>query len=294
MKRRSNKQKESFLKVLSICLLLLVLSYFIKDNYKSYGHQSEVLNIYFFDVGQADSILINEGEYTALIDAGNNNDGVNLVNYIKNNLNISDIDIVFGTHPHEDHIGGLDDIINSFDIGKIYLPDSTTNTKTFEDVLDAIENKGYTITIPELNETFSLGDIDFKIIYTGTGVNDLNEASIVLKIRYKNNTVLFTGDAPNNVEQKILNEDIQADVLKVAHHGSNYSSSIEFLNKVNPQYAIISVGKNNSYNHPGSNTIKNLDSLNIKTYRTDKNGTILLTSDGNNINFKFLETNIDG
>lgn len=259
----------------------------------SVKEEKDKLKIYYIDVGQADSILIqNENEFM-LIDAGNNNDGPLLVKYFQS-LNIKDFKYVVGTHPHEDHIGGLDDIITNFNIGTIYIPDAITTTKTFEDLLNSIEKKNMTFTVPKIDSTFNLGKANVKVIYTGTDTKDLNNTSIVLKMSFGSTTYLFTGDATSTTEKKILNKDISADVLKVGHHGSNYSSTDKFLNKVNPKYAIISVGKNNIYSHPATKTIDKLNKLNIKIYRTDELGTIILTSDGKNIDITNEKTNTNG
>lgn len=257
-------------------------------------NKKDLLEIYFLDVGQADSILIKENENNILIDAGNNEDGKNLTEYLKNELNITKINLLIGTHPHEDHIGGLDDVIKEFEIDKIYLPDVTTTTKTFESVLDAIEEKKYKITIPKIDEEVDYDDLHFKVLYTGTDEKNLNNSSIVLKLTYKNTKYLFTGDATSKVEKKLIKKDISSDVIKIGHHGSNYSTSESFINKVNPKYAIIEVGKNNTYKHPSDTVIERLEAKNIKIYRTDFDGTIKLTSDGTNINFKTIKTNIDG
>lgn len=229
-----------------------------------------------------------------LIDGGNSADGENLTNYLKENLNINTINIIVGTHPHEDHIGGLPNIIDEFNIEKIYLPNATTTTKIFEKLLDTIEKNNYKINVPKIGEEFKLNNMNFKIIYTGNDESDLNNTSIVLKLNYGTTNYLFTGDATEKTETKILESDIKADVLKIGHHGSNYSTTDDFLAKVNPKYAIIQVGKNNSYGHPSSKTINKLNKKNIKIYRTDENGTIKLTSDGTNIDFETIKTNIDG
>lgn len=297
------KINKLFNKIIIILIILIIGIYgknYIEESY-SYKEETKtnnikdnsLLSIHYLNVGQADSILINNNDNTTLIDAGNNSDGENIVEYIKNQ-NINDIDILVGTHPHEDHIGGLDDIINNFDIGKIYMPDATTNTKTFENVLDAIDNKEYSITIPEIDEEFNLGNMNFKVVYTGSDESDLNNTSIVLKMTFGNTSYLFTGDATDITEKKILNKDIKVDVLKVGHHGSSYSTTTDFLSKVNPKYAIISVGKDNKYNHPATSTIENLNNKNITTYRTDVDGTIKLTSDGKNINIEKLDISLDG
>ncbi len=255
--------------------------------------QDETLEVYFIDVGQADSILIKTGDDNMLIDAGNNEDGQKLVNYFKN-LGIDTFDYVVATHPHEDHIGGMDDVINNFDINNYYMPNKISTTKTFEDVLDALESNNLNYEVPNVGDEFDLGSASLRVIYAGDDTNDDNDSSIIVKMTYGSNTFLFTGDATSNVEKQILNKDIKSDVLKVAHHGSNYSTTDEFLNKVNPKYAVISVGQNNSYNHPSTTTLDKLNKKNVKLYRTDLVGTIIFTSDGNNISVKTEKTNTNG
>lgn len=297
-KRQNNK--------ISLIILFIAIIGYILTMYSNYLNPSQAnetsnqnivttdLKVYFFDVGQADSILITNNGHNMLIDAGNNEDGPKLVKYIKEDLGITEFDYLIGTHPHEDHIGGLDDIINNFDIKKIYLPDITTTTKTFEDVLDAISSKELTITIPKIGETFKLGEADFTVLYTGTNSSDLNSTSIIIKMIFGNYSYLFTGDTTSEIEKLIFKENIDVDVLKVAHHGSKTSSSLEFLQKVTPSYAIISVGKNNSYNHPSTTTINRLKKYTNNIYLTSELGTILLTSDGQKINISTFKTNLDG
>ncbi len=253
------------------------------------------LKVTFIDVGQADSILIQNREENMLIDAGNNEDGDKLVNYLKS-LGVENFKYVVGTHPHEDHIGGLDDIINSFSIDKLYLPDAISDSKTFVDVLDAVENKNVNLYNPTIDETFQLGEATFKVLYTGSDseTKELNDTSIVLKMNFGNNSFLFMGDASSNVEKKLLSKDIEADVLKVGHHGSRYSSSEEFLDEVDAKYAIISCGINNSYKHPHDETLKKLKERNINIYRTDEVGTIIVTTDGEKISVSTEKTDTNG
>lgn len=244
----------------------------------------EDLLIDFIDVGQADSILIRNQDKTMLIDAGTNEAGETVVAYLQN-LGITKIDYLIGTHPHEDHIGGLDDVINQFNIEQIYMPKIETTTKTFEDVLDAIENKNLTVTFPNKGDKIEIGQA------VGTFMTDpildkdnLNLSSLVLRIEFGNNSFLFMGDAEEENEETISWP--KTDVLKVGHHGSNTSSSETFVTQVQPQYSIIMVGKDNSYNLPTQATIDKLNTIGSKIYRTDENGTIQINSDGNTIEVK--------
>lgn len=254
---------------------------------------NENFSVSFIDVGQADSVLIRNGNYNMLIDAGNNEDGEKLVNYFKS-LGIEEFTYVFATHPHEDHIGGMDDIINNFKIDNYYMSNKLSTTKTFMDVLDALDGRNLKYTVPNKGDMLKLGDANIKVIYPGDDKSNINDSSIVLKITYGKNSFLLTGDATSNVERKIYNEDIKSDVLKVAHHGSSYSSTDVFLDKVKPYYAVISVGKNNIYNHPSNKTLEKLNKRNIKVYRTDLDGTIVFISDGDNLSVKALKTDTNG
>ena len=246
------------------------------------------LKIHFFDVGQADSILLTNNNETMLIDAGNNADGKLVVENIKK-LGIEKIDYLIGTHPHEDHIGGLDDVISNLDIGTIYMPKIQTNTKTFEDVLDAIKEKDLKVTTPEVGTKFNIGDAECEIMLCGKGTeeekNNLNLSSIAIRTKYKEQSYLFMGDC--ETENEKTREWEQTNVLKVGHHGSNTSTSEEFLNQVLPQIAIIQVGKDNKYGLPKDKILDRLKEKGILIYRTDEKGNILIESDGTNNKVSF-------
>lgn len=254
---------------------------------------SENLKVYFLDVGQADSILIESNNEYMLIDAGNNEDGAKLVTYFKS-LGITNFKIVIGTHAHEDHIGGMDDIIENFNIENFYMPEVITTTKTFEDVLDALEAKQIAFQTPTVDEDLIFQDAKLKVLNLENDSSDLNDTSIVLRLKYGTTSFLFMGDASSKIESKIANKEIQSHVLKVGHHGSKYSSTLSFLKKVSPTYAVISVGKDNSYNHPHDVIINRLENNNIKTYRTDEEGTIIAETNGTIINFSTVATDTNG
>lgn len=245
------------------------------------------LKIHFINVGQADSIFIQQGNNSMLIDAGNNADSNTVKSYL-DNQGITSLNYVIGTHPHEDHIGGMDYIINCLKVGKIYLPKTTANTATFRDVASAIKNKGMQATAPVPGDSFKLGNATCTILApNNSNYKDLNDWSIVLKVTFGKTSFLFDGDAEAVSEMEMVKKgfDLKADVLKVGHHGSNSSTCANFLEKVKPKYAVISVGKGNSYGHPGSSTMSRLQSNGVQVFRTDENGTIIATSDGKNISF---------
>lgn len=299
MKRKHKK----ILKLILVIILLIYVAYqngyfkefnsVSKEEPKIAKEVSGDLNIQFLDVGQADAILIQNKGVNMLIDAGNNEDGELLVDYF-NDLGIESFEYVVGTHAHEDHIGGMDDIINNFEVKTFYMPDAVTTTMTYEDVLISLEEKEIKYSVPSIGEEFYLNDAYFEVLYVGTDESDLNDTSIVLKLTYGENEFLFMADASSNVEERLIDQDIDVDLLKVGHHGSEYSTTDEFLKKTTPSYAIIMVGEKNSYNHPTPQTLSRLRNSNVKVYRTDESGTILVTSDGKELKFNTIITNIDG
>ena len=261
------------------------------------------LAVHFLDVGQADSILaeLPNGEIM-LIDAGNNNDGKAVCAYLSA-LGISRIDYLIGTHPHEDHIGGLDDVIDTFSIGTIVLPriadDMVPTTKTYTDVLDAIDRKGLSITSAQPQILVSETDIPLQIEILSDDAgefSDLNDYSVVLKLTYGLRSFLFTGDAEQEAETLLLQSggDLSADVLKVGHHGSSTSTSDALLAAVSPRYAVISCEAENEYGHPHAETLEKLDELGVSLYRTDLHQTVVARCDGDNILFQTGQPSCNG
>lgn len=246
------------------------------------------LKVHYIDVGQGDSELIQTPDNkTMLIDTGTNASATSLINYLKSR-DVRRIDYLVLTHPHEDHIGGADAVIKGFNVINIYMPKVTAATKTFEDVVDAIRAKGLKASQPAPGTSFALGTANCKILGPiDSDPDNLNTYSIVLKLTYGKNSFLFTGDAQASNEEDMIDAgyDLTANVLKVGHHGSNTSTSQDFLKAVNPKYAVISCAIGNDYGHPHQETMDKLAAKSIPVYRTDECGTIVATSDSNSISF---------
>jgi Predicted hydrolase (metallo-beta-lactamase superfamily) len=242
------------------------------------------LKVHYINVGQGDSEFFElPNGQTMLIDAGNPENGSQIVSYIKG-LGHNKIDYLIATHPHADHIGGMETVVRSIDIGKIYMPKVSSNTQTFENLLSAIQSKGLKVNTAKAGiNLLKSGNLNIDILApVGTSFKDLNQYSAVIKVIYGDNKFLFMGDAGTTSEGQITT-DVKADVLKVGHHGSNTATSETFIKKVSPKYAVIEVGKGNSYGHPTTATLTKLKNVGATIYRTDENGTIIFTSDAKTI-----------
>jgi len=246
------------------------------------------LTIHVLDMGQADSVLIRSPGMNVLIDAGENDQGALVLRYLED-LGIGKLDIVIGTHPHSDHIGGLDTVISGTRIGKVILPaipdDLVPTTQTYTDLLTAIDGKGLRITVAQPGMELDLGD---GVIMTLLGpledYEDLNDMSVITRVDYGDTAFLFTGDAEARAELDLAERwDLKADVLKLSHHGSKTSSAAAFLDAVSPSVGVISCGLDNSYGHPHSEVMERLAQRDIEIYRTDLMGTVVLRSDGRQI-----------
>lgn len=253
---------------------------------------SNKLNILFLDVGQADCILVLNKGKSVLIDSGNSGDGEFIVNGIKA-LGIEKIDYVVGTHVHEDHIGGMSYIVDSFDIGEFYLPyNETTTTTYYKKLLTSLTEKEESIVEINVGDKFAIEDANFEVMAVDhSEPENANNTSIVLELVYGNQKYLFMGDAETEVEEARKWNDV--DVLKVGHHGSNTSTSQEFLNQVAPEISIISVGEGNSYGLPKDKILTRLEKIGTTIYRTDNDGTIQLISDGTSNEIVKIDVNFD-
>lgn len=253
---------------------------------KSDSTTSNMVKVHFIDVDQGDAILIQYKDKNMLIDSSTQKAEDKFLDYLKK-LNIKKFDAVIATHPDEDHIGNMDEVIKKYSITNFYAPKATSTTKAFESMIRELKNKDLKIKPLKAGSTIDFdSDVQLEVFAPNSdSYEDANNYSPIIKLTYGSNSMLFTGDAEKFSEKETLKKgyNLESDVLKVGHHGSSTSTSKDFLNAVNPSIAIISCGKNNKYGHPHKETIKALEDSKVKYYRTDLDGTIVLVSDGSNI-----------
>lgn len=248
------------------------------------SEQSVVNLVHFIDVGQGDSILVESNGDYMLVDAGEEDKGDDVVKYIRS-LGIEELNYVVATHPHSDHIGGMDDVIKSLKVENIIMPNMTATTKCFENMLDAVEENNVNVIIGEAGYDFNMGDFNCSIVGPVTIGDDANNNSVVMKLAYKEDSILLTGDCSKEEERDIIesNADISADLLKAGHHGSSTSDSEEFVGRVSPEIAVISCGKDNEYGHPHKETLDTFSEYGVEVHRTDEEGTIIAECSGSGI-----------
>lgn len=241
-----------------------------------------ILQLHFIDVGQADCIVATYNEWAMMIDAGDT-DGKNIIlNYLKSK-GIKELTYFIPTHPHKDHIGSAAPVIREYPPKTILMSNAELTSDEFIDMLDAIEDLNLKVINPKIGSVYPFGNAEFMVLNSVDSTpEELNNASIVIRLVYGNHSFMLTGDAEKDVEYQMMDSGLplKSTFLKMGHHGSQSSSLEKFVKAVSPEIAVISVGADNSYGHPHEKIVNRLNRLKIKTYRTDHHGTIVISTDG--------------
>lgn len=292
----SKKQKRAVIRQLLIPVFLIIaavlyrpvsglFSEHAKDAVPVGPADGGELTVSYLDVGQGDATLISKGNFHMLIDAGNNHMGETVVSELEKR-GVKKLDVLVGTHPDSDHIGGLDDVLKTIPADTVYMPSQQKETKTYKEVLTALNKAGKKAEMPEIGKTYTYdSNVVVRFLSPAKEYSDSNDNSLVIQLAYGKNRFLFMGDAEEPAEEDILNRkyDLECDVLKLGHHGSYTATSPAFLREANPTYGIISCGKDNSYGHPHAETLARLEDEDVQVYRTDTMGTVTARSDGENV-----------
>jgi len=272
-----------------VAILILLHFFNFSDSSSTFSNHNNSTNnslIHFIDVGQGDSILIQVNNKNILIDSVPNSSERKLETYLKKHK-VKKIDFFIVTHPHEDHIGGGDNILKKFSIDHIYSPQIMSNNKDFIDLVAEIKKQNKKINIASEGVIIELGEEAYLKFFSPEKKNydNINNSSSVIKFTFRNTSFLLTGDSEKLIEDTLLSKDyaLSSDVIKVSHHGSKTSSSKLFLSKVNPKYAVISCGIGNDYGHPDKLVLNRLNEMNMQIFRTDKDGHVIFYTDGNSL-----------
>lgn len=314
MRKRTKRKITKAIFSIILVLILSVAGYIFKDQIPGgfLGNDATVggpldnipavtdpnyLTVHYIDVGQADAILVACGGEYMLIDAGEDDGDDRVIHYLTD-LGIDEIDLVVATHAHSDHIGEMGDVLNAIPAVEVWYPEYRHGTKTEQRFLTAVDGCGANLYEPELGDTYDLGGATVTVLGPVKEYDDPNDMSIVVLVQFGDDRFLFTGDMENTdaAENDLVaywgEEALRADVLKVGHHGARTSTSYHFLRSVSPSYAVISVGEGNTYGHPTSETLNILGQAEVYVYRTDTMGTVVAISDGQDIEFSWVKTDV--
>ncbi len=272
MKKRHKKKLMQFILAIIIAIASYVTTTTVLPN--------DNLIITVVDVGQADATIVQCHGEVLVIDGGNREDSDIMYTIMKRN-NIKKVKAMIATHSHEDHVGGLSGVFETSLVDTVYVPNTEDVSKVFTTFKQKASNNGAVMVIPETNDEFMIGEAKVTFLSLNKDYGDnINNSSLCVRIDYGETSFLWMGDAEKEVENDLLDSNIKANVLKVGHHGSNTSSTMEFLQRVQPDLSIISVGKNNSYGLPHQEVLQRYKELGLKVFRTDELGDIRLVSDG--------------
>ncbi len=298
--KRKSAGKFSFIGILVVIGIIIGIVSTLSDKFGSddSGNSNPIdygsFSVHFIDVGQGDCSLIKTDKGNMLIDAGENGNENYVLNYLKKH-GVTELEYFVATHPHSDHIGGAAEVLDNIKVKNIIMPNisesNLPNTKTYENMLTSIKESGAKVIAAKPGKTYTFGDVSFTVLAPFEQDENLNNMSVALKLSCGEYSFMFTGDAEKEVEEQILNggADLSADVFKLAHHGSSTSNTIEFLEAVSPEYAVISCSADNKYGHPHDETIDSLEKLGIDYYSTYKSGNIIFGIDESGLNVYTLE-----
>ena len=284
-----DKKKKINSSIIGIIVVLLAGYFGIDLTQDSKVPKDSELMISYMDVGQGDAAYIKVNGNDILIDAGPRSNSKELLEQLKAK-NIDDFELVIATHPHEDHIGGMVDVFKEYEVKAFYSPKITHTTKTYENLVKAVKDEGLKTKELKGGMVIDLGEGAKFEVFTPqkSEYEELNDYSPIMKLSFGDTSYLFTGDAEKLAEEEALAKyktSLDSDIIKFGHHGSSSSSSNAFIEAVSPKYGIISCAKDNKYGHPHRETLDIIKKYNIKTFRTDTDGEIILTSDGKSITF---------
>ena len=285
-----NQAKRFLLAVVALVLAAIypVQEQLTKETGGTAVSDGSTLEVHYLDIGQGDCTLIRQGDHAMLIDAGNNSKGTKVQAYLENQ-GINHLDYVIGTHPDADHIGGLDVIIYKFDCDQVWMPDYSKDTRTYDDVIQAVKARDYKVTHPKAGDVYTLGEAEVTVVcpVKDSYGSNANDYSIGVRVQFGENSFLFTGDAEEHSEEDMVasGENLKADVYKAAHHGSRTANTENFIKAIDPRYVVFSCGEGNTYGHPHAEVLDRLRKMEIQIFRTDDQGTVVAVSDGQTIAF---------
>ena len=273
--------------IVTILTTLVIIAVFCLNTAKTFSAaDTDKMEVHFIDVGQGDATLIICDEHAMLIDTGDTDKGTAVQNYLRKQ-NVKKLDYLILTHPDADHIGGAPVMITKFEIDKVFVSNYEKDNKTYQKLIQALDNKRKKATTPKVGSKYSLGTAEITIIAPNSEYDNPNDASVGVIIRNGDHRFLFAGDAGEDAEQDILENgiDLSVDVYHAGHHGSRTATSEEFFDAVKPAYAVISCGEGNSYGHPHAQTLNLFRANGVKVYRTDEQGSIIAESDGTQLSW---------
>ena len=288
MRKHKGNKKAQLATIVVFGLIAIVSTIFGQDVIDTSNlNANGVIEVSYLDVGQGDAAYIKVNDMDILIDSGSKSDVDKLMKQLEEK-NIDDFEIVIATHPHEDHIGGMTKVLQTYKVENFYMPKKEHSTKVFENMIKEVEKQGLKAKVLKEGVKIDIGE--GALLETFSPIQDsydnLNNYSPIMKLTFGNKSFLFTGDAEKDIEAEVLSkykDKLDSDVIKFGHHGSSTSSSQSFIEAVSPDYGIISCGVDNSYGHPHKEILKLIQDMNIEAYRTDTQGQITVISDGNNI-----------